>query len=284
MSQTRARQSILLVDRGSGWLAFSRKALTKSVCITKTAKSIAKALRLLQQRHFDLIFVNLRDAEDDSRALCDMAKLQDTHGCHVVILFPTDLTLAKMRGMFRAGVYDCVDKPYDGTTLVALAHRQLREIEALLPLQTETESRGRGSILIVDDDDTWRSLLFRCLADTHDVMAIGDYSSAIQILETQPFDVVILDLRLEDQDDQNLQGMELVRWLNAKKQEQGLATRVIVSSSYGTTQQVRECFKLCTLFDYIPKQSFDKAEYRQIVQQALRAMQATRSATDCLTT
>lgn len=128
---------------------------------------------------------------------------------------------------------------------------------------------NRGTVLVIEDDDDWRSLLFGYLVDSYDVMAVGDYSSAVDIIQARSFDVIVLDLRLEDQDDENFQGMELLSLLREKEREENWSTNIIITSAYGTHQQVREGFKIHALFDYVPKHKFDKREYQDIVRRAV---------------
>jgi len=129
--------------------------------------------------------------------------------------------------------------------------------------------KERATVLIVEDDSDWRSLLFRYLVDSYDVVALGDYTAAVDVIRTRVFDVLILDVRLVDQDNMNSQGMDLLALLREKEQGQDWSTRVIIVSAYGTAEQIRKGFKMHSLFDYIRKQEFDRQEYQQIVQRAI---------------
>jgi DNA-binding NtrC family response regulator len=128
---------------------------------------------------------------------------------------------------------------------------------------------SRGTILIVDDDDDWRKLLFDYLADSYDVMAIEDYVSASAIIQSRSFDAIILDLRLEDQNENDFRGLELLDLLRKKEAEGDWKTSVIIVSAYGTRRQIRDSFNLHNLFDYIPKQEFDRRDYQEVVRQAV---------------
>ena len=129
-------------------------------------------------------------------------------------------------------------------------------------------SRNKSAILIVEDEQDWRTLLSENL-DPCDVTFAENYAKAINVIKASSFDAIILDLRLEDRDDENFQGMELLALLREKEKEKDWNTNVIIVSAYGTPQQVREGFKIHCLFDYILKQKFDKREYREIVRQAI---------------
>ena len=128
---------------------------------------------------------------------------------------------------------------------------------------------NENSILIVEDDGDWRTLLSESIADLCVIRFAENYSAAIELLRAYSFDAVILDLRLEDQDEENFQGMKILAVLRESETEKDWRTSVIIVSAYGTPQQVRESFKIHYLFDYISKQRFDKNAYRDVVRQAM---------------
>lgn len=130
-------------------------------------------------------------------------------------------------------------------------------------------NEDKAALLIVEDDSDWRKLLSENLIGLCNVTFAENYAAAIGFIRSYSFDAVILDLRLEDRDEENVQGMELLALLREREIEKDWNTNVVIVSAYGTPQQVREGFKIHCLFDYIPKQKFDKREYRRIVQQAI---------------
>ncbi|USR92210.1 response regulator [Phormidium yuhuli AB48] len=87
------------------------------------------------------------------------------------------------------------------------------------------------TVLIVDDQLRWRTI-FKILLDRMGLpITIFDsdsLESASQLLEKETFDLAILDLRLVDEQNQNLDGLVLLRTMKDKTPE----TRIILSTAY----------------------------------------------------
>lgn len=137
MGQTVTSRRILLVDKERGWLTFGRTALTRAGYIVETAESASNAWDCLQKRDFDLVLIDLKEAEQEDTTVRQIAAFQSAKEYHVVIVFPTDLTPGKMRTMFKMGTYDCVDKQYDRARLRKLVDAQFAEIDRPAPIQPE---------------------------------------------------------------------------------------------------------------------------------------------------
>jgi DNA-binding NtrC family response regulator len=140
MGQTVTSRRVLLVDKERGWLAFGRTALTRAGYIVETAESASNAWDFLQKRDFDLVLIDLKEAEQEDTAVRQIAAFQSAKEYHVVIVFPTDLLPGKMRTMFRMGAYDCVDKQYDRARLLKLVEAQFAEIDRPALIEPEVWS------------------------------------------------------------------------------------------------------------------------------------------------
>ncbi len=128
----------------------------------------------------------------------------------------------------------------------------------------------KANILIIEDDKDWRFILSTYLKDiSANVTTVADHTSALQALDENSFDILVLDLRLEDKDDKNFQGMELLSFLRSQKGRQAENTHVIIISAYGTQDHIRNGFKSYNLLDYIPKQSFNKKDFIALITNAL---------------
>lgn len=86
-------------------------------------------------------------------------------------------------------------------------------------------------VLIVDDQARWRTL-FKTLLGKMDLpltlFESDSLESAWQILKEENFDLAILDLRLVDEENQNLDGLVLLRNVKEKYPE----TKVILATAY----------------------------------------------------
>ena len=86
-------------------------------------------------------------------------------------------------------------------------------------------------VLIVDDQARWRTMFKTLLGKMGLPLTISESNSlesASQLLEEESFDLAILDLRLVDEENQNLDGLVLLRNIKEKCPE----TKVILTTVY----------------------------------------------------
>ena len=94
----------------------------------------------------------------------------------------------------------------------------------------------RASILIVDDEEVVRRSHLRSLSVTGcHAEAASDGQEALQVMERNPFDVVLLDLRMP-----GLDGMEVLRMLKKRWPD----SEVVVITGYPTIESAKEAVRL----------------------------------------
>jgi len=121
-------------------------------------------------------------------------------------------------------------------------------------------------ILIVEDDEKWQLVLLETLEDEdYDVTLVANYRDGRQTLEDRSFDLVILDLNL-DESAPMLDGERLLRRLSRHH----AGTPCIIVSGQGDVHIVRNAFKQYHVVDFIAKDQFDIAAFIQIVQDATK--------------
>jgi DNA-binding NtrC family response regulator len=112
---------------------------------------------------------------------------------------------------------------------------------------------ARRAVLIVEDDNRWQEVLREPLEDEGcDVTIIGDYHESRQALEERAFDLIILDLQL-DESAPMLDGERLL----AHIAQCHPGTPCMVVSGRGDIRVVRDAFKQYHVVDYIAKDMFD---------------------------
>jgi CheY-like chemotaxis protein len=124
----------------------------------------------------------------------------------------------------------------------------------------------QGRILVVDDEERWRNVLSDTLQ--HGGFRVDAAATTTQALErlTETFyHLLVLDIRMEDIDPDNQEGMSLLRELD--RLGLGSAMQVIMLSAYGTKEQMREAFRQYEVADFLPKQGFDNLEFLKQVQE-----------------
>jgi CheY-like chemotaxis protein len=120
-------------------------------------------------------------------------------------------------------------------------------------------SKAKGRILVVDDMDSWRKLIPSILPE-YDVVTVGTYADAVRVIESYDFDVAVLDIRLEDEDSWNVDGVSLMRHVREHKPHAGM----VIFTGY--LESVRQQL----LIEYSPdqiisKNNFDNRDFREAI-------------------
>jgi DNA-binding NtrC family response regulator len=116
----------------------------------------------------------------------------------------------------------------------------------------------RARILVVDDKENILKLFERILGDSHEVTTAGDGGRAISLVASQPFDVVVTDLRMPGAD-----GFEVLRAVKARAPE----TEVVMMTAYATVTDAVEAMKQGA-YDYLQK-PFDPDDASLVIARAL---------------
>lgn len=126
-----------------------------------------------------------------------------------------------------------------------------------------------GRVLILDDLERWRTELREALAETaYTVETAATRSEATALFDRQVFHVLVLDVRLEDEDPRNEGGMVWLRELGVAGR--GNAFRIIMCSGYGTQHWSREAFSKFRVEDFLDKGSFSDLELVELVEGCFR--------------
>ncbi len=123
-----------------------------------------------------------------------------------------------------------------------------------------------ATVLIVDDDKALRSFLSSILEDEgYEVLLAATGAEGEALLEAKPIDVVLVDLRLPDED-----GMSVLRKIKREEPD----VQVIVLTAFGAVESAVEAMRLGA-YDYINK-PFDVSELRLIIERALKELAMRR--------
>ena len=125
----------------------------------------------------------------------------------------------------------------------------------------------RGKVLIVDDYSDWRNMLSGLLErEGHQADVVGTLDAALTYInENNDLDLVVLDIRLVETEENNEDGMHLL----AEIRKRLSFTRVIMVTGYGTMETQRRAFREFQAFDFFRKAQFDSDEFRRSVQDAV---------------
>ncbi|HEY0658705.1 MAG TPA: response regulator, partial [Pyrinomonadaceae bacterium] len=116
-----------------------------------------------------------------------------------------------------------------------------------------------SNLLIVDDEQSYRQLLTLVFeGDGHQIRTAMNGREALSMLQDEPADVIISDVKMPDMD-----GIELLRAVREFLPDTG----VVLMTAFASVETAREAFKLGA-DDFIQK-PFDVDELKIIVKKAL---------------
>src|SRR5437868_10394613 len=100
----------------------------------------------------------------------------------------------------------------------------------------------RGRILIVDDLETWRNQIASALQRGGFLTdPVATPTEALNHLKANLYHILILDIRMEDSDLTDAEGINLLHRLYEGRLTD--AIKVIVLSAYGTEDYMRQAFR-----------------------------------------
>jgi len=118
---------------------------------------------------------------------------------------------------------------------------------------------AKGNILIVDDEEAIREILFHFLnSEGYDCVVAADGREAVETASTQDFDLVLLDIAMQE-----LSGIEVLRQIVADHPD----TRVVMITAMADTTTAVEALNLGA-YDYLTK-PFDLYDLSMRIEEAL---------------
>ena len=107
-----------------------------------------------------------------------------------------------------------------------------------------------GTIFVVDDHQTWRKLLVEILQDDgHNVKTATTFQEAISLLDSDNFDIAIIDMRLVDASEFNIEGMKVLK--EAKRLHPSI--KAIILTGYPTPEQKTKAIEYYHADHYLEK-------------------------------
>lgn len=124
----------------------------------------------------------------------------------------------------------------------------------------------QGHVLVVDNLEKWCKELVETLQrDGFDTDAVSTATEALERLSQNVYHVLVLDIRMDDADQSNIDGIALLRELDKRGLSE--ATKVIMLSAYGTKELMRTSFREYRVADFLSKDDFDNQVFLENVRQ-----------------
>lgn len=117
-----------------------------------------------------------------------------------------------------------------------------------------------GDVLIVEDCKNWRKLL-KLLIEYQkcNITESENKKEALCELEKKEFGLIVLDIRLNDKELFNVEGLELLEWINRNTK-----SKVILLTGYLHKGKMR-----IEADAFMPKEGFDPREFRKKTEELL---------------
>jgi len=97
-------------------------------------------------------------------------------------------------------------------------------------------ANSSSKLLVVDDLPDWQKTIRGVLQDSgYDVSVTGSMSDAISLLGSTEYDLALLDLRLDDSDEGNIDGLELAKIIRDRWPK----VKIIIVTGYKTTENLQ---------------------------------------------
>lgn len=141
-------------------------------------------------------------------------------------------------------------------------------------------AHDEGRILIVEDLRDWQIEIQRILHGqylsqfSYSIKIANTLQKARDLLKVHVYDLVLLDLRLSDWEEENFDGWTLMEPLAKLRKE--LGTQTIIVSAHGLTDHVRNGFKKYHIHDFIDKKRLEPRAFQKSVEEAVMKAYAER--------
>jgi DNA-binding NtrC family response regulator len=118
------------------------------------------------------------------------------------------------------------------------------------------------TILIVDDAPDWRNMLAGLIGDVFseiEIITASSMDEAKSCLDQHNFKLAIIDLRLDDSDEENVDGLELAEFIHTHYEQ----TQVLILTGYPSIETVKRAMQpdetgIRLAVDYIVKDNMNE--------------------------
>jgi PAS domain S-box-containing protein len=242
-----AKFRVLLVDANEVNRFMVARHLAATGIAIDEADSAANTLAAMQQQKYDLIVFEMQLPDDDGLALARSIRAFDSN-VRLVLLTTFGKRRSDVAAFHAAGVDAFLMKPIRRTQLCDTATRLLHGDEPPAAAKTPEETAHANARVLVVEDNAVNQLVtlgqLRRLG--HECVVVARGAEAIQALQEDKFDLVLMDCQMPDMD-----GYEATRRI---RQMRGAAasTPVIAITAHALPGEREKCL-IAGMNDYLAK-------------------------------
>jgi two-component system, NtrC family, response regulator HydG len=191
-------ERILLVDDNVAFIDSVKDVLEVEGCVVDTAHSGEDAVAMVENADYALVLMDIK-MPGMNGVECFLKMKASNPRVRVILITAYALT-DLIKTACDNGVWAVMKKPLDMGTLMQT-------------IATARQETACGCILVADDDRALCDNLYEILsANGYHVAVACDGQAAIDLADKQPFDILLLDLKLPERN-----GLEVYRHIKAKQ-------------------------------------------------------------------
>ena len=261
---------ILIIDSDIAWVNFSKKILESYKISVMYALSLQNAENLLQKNKSEsmsIVFIEASIFNTDYSIINKIRNIPSCKNSFIKVLFPMEIDPEISIEVYNYDSSSCEVKPYDADALVVLIEQTNLDYR-IKDIDPKTEEK---SFLIIDDDINWLSVWKNYLPPARSIETISDYISAVEKMALSSFDVIIIDLRLKDSDNENLQGFDLIKRIRQSDEKNLNKTSIIMVSAFATPRNIRDAYEQYNVECFIDKRYLSPPKYQKLIASSILA-------------
>jgi DNA-binding NarL/FixJ family response regulator len=275
----------LVVEDDHSWQQILSEMLGDAGLLVDVADSLDAAASLLRAHPHRLALVDLSLSSDDHENRDGLRVLEAVRrldpGCQAILLTGYATVELAVSAITEYGAFNFLRKEnFNRAQFRELVQRALSSApspaEMTPPTSAPIHRRENGhaatatrTVLVVDDDAGWRSILAELLRDLgHDVRLCSGYGEALGYLRREKYALAVMDLSLagEWEDEAPATDLDGYQLLTLTRQN---AIPTIVVSGISAPEDIQQIYTEQNIFAYLEKQTFDRATFRRIVTEVL---------------
>lgn len=285
----------LVVEDDTSWQQILSEILVDAGLTVDVANNLEDALHILKFERHRLAIVDLSLAGSDHHNYDGLRILEAVRrldpGCQTILLtgFATvelavsvlteygAFTFLRKENFQRSQFRDLVGRALASAPILENNPKRISETAtSILPRSNEEVGSQRNTVLVVEDDAGWRSILSELLVDAgREVQLCASFGDALGHLRRGRFTLAIVDLSLtegvawgQSSSSDHLEGYQLL----ASTKSAGIPT--IVVSGVASVDEIQRAYKEHSIFAYLEKQAFDRSTFNRLVEEACDSRQS----------
>ncbi len=260
------RESFILVDDEKHWVDFAEPIFLRKGFRFAHYYALQDALSFLARGYADFLLVNFD-------LVLEWEELENAvRGGKVrkAVVLSNVHSVSSAVEAFRRGL-DYADKPFGEEELAALIDRLLADNAGKYMGTVLSPVESQVGMLVVEDLPEWQRIFTGALANIPrlEVTVVDNYEDAVDALAKRLFHIIIVDIRLLDEDSRNIDGFILLK--NIYKSNTNVV--MIVTSGFATVELARDAMLKYNAFDFFLKSpdsgQFELERFRSSIRQAL---------------